>query len=67
MRKLEDDQVKLFNTNYVRNYIGWDTVEVFIDASFPDGQFHLIDINEERGIYRQNIFILPGGQWNGHR
>jgi len=54
MQRLNEDQLKAFDTEYVNNK-RWIPLKRCIDRDFPDGQFSFIDIGGGNGVFADRM------------
>jgi len=54
VRRLEDDQVEAFDTEYVSGS-RWDAVRDLIHAQFPDGNFSFLDVGGGNGKFADKL------------
>lgn len=60
VKKLTDEQIDSFDTDYIANLGGWTQLECCINKAFPQGKFSFLDIGGGNGIFTDKLLARYG-------
>lgn len=58
MKKLSNDRLESFNTDYVHSHVGWDRMGKIIESNFPVGNFTFLDVGGGSGVFADSLLEM---------